>query len=723
MTMHKYILRYSLLFLFLANSYSSIFAQEKMLTMQDAIVGYHLYPKGMSQLTWVDNDHFAYVSDNRKELYIHQVEETSNGLSHTVNIQDVDSFYKIQYNEESNLRSFGRIHSWVSEYEFRMLINGDLYSYHLGDRKFEMLLKDYNRSNGDYHAETNQLAYTEDNNLFIATKDATLKVTEDGGEGIVNGEAVHRFEFGITKGTFWSPSGDKLCFYRMDESMVTEYPLYVLSDTPATSKLIRYPVAGSKSHHVKVGVYNVNNGKTVFLNTGEPKEQYLTNVTWGPDGKFVYIAVVNREQNHMWLRTFDASTGQLVRTLFEETHDRYVEPEHGPVFLKTDKDKFVWWSERDGYDHLYMYRTDGTLIRQITNGRWVITDINGWNEDNTELYLTSTRESALERHLYCVNVNSGRIRKLTKQTGTHRVEMNEGGTYFIDKFSSTVVPGEITLNDANGISKGILYTSEDPLSEYKMGRMEIGTLKAEDGTPLHYRVFYPVNFDKTRKYPVVVYLYNGPHLQLITNTWMGGANLWFQYMAQNGYVVFSIDGRGSANRGLEFENSIFRNVGDVEMKDQLKGVEWLSSKDWVDTSRMGVHGWSYGGFMTSSLMTRYPGTFKVGVAGGPVIDWKFYEVMYTERYMDTPKENPEGYNKANLINYVTDLKGKLLMIHGGQDPVVLWQQSLLYLNAAIEKQVQIDYFVYPDHEHNVYGMDRVHLYQKITDYLIEGLKP
>lgn len=712
----------ALLLVLISGQVQPLGAQDRKLTMGEAITGYHLYPKRLNQLMWVDNNHFSHVSADGKELYISQVEETLNGVVSTVLFQDVDSFFRMQFDTSTNLKRFGRIHSWASKYVFRIVINNDLYAFHYGDKRFSRVIGDFNQTNGDYHELTNQLAYTDKSDLYIRAGETVKRVTADGGMGIVNGEAVHRYEFGISKGTFWSPSGVRLAFYRMDESMVTEYPLYVLSDTPATSKMVRYPVAGAKSHHVQVGVYDVATGKTIFLNTGEPGEQYLTNITWGPDGKYLYVALVNREQNHMWLRSYDASTGELVRTLFEETHDKYVEPEHGPVFLKTDKNKFLWWSERDGYNHLYLYSTDGTLIRQVTSGRWVVTEINGWSEDEADLFITATRESAIERHLYCVNVMSGRIRKVTKEEGSHLIQMNGSATHYLDQFSSTDVPGAVYLNESEGKLLGVLHTADDPLSEYASGKMEIGTLKADDNTPLYYRIFYPVDFDPDKKYPVVVYLYNGPHLQLIRNTWMGGANLWYQYMAQNGFIVFSIDGRGSAYRGLEFENAIFRNLGDLEMKDQLTGVNWLKSKPWVDSTRMGVHGWSYGGFMTTSLMTRYPGVFKAGVAGGPVIDWQFYEIMYTERYMDSPQENPEGYKKANLIQYVDQLEGKLLMIHGGQDATVLWQHSLLYLNAAISKKVQLGYFVYPDHEHNVFGMDRVHLYQMITDFLVEELE-
>jgi dipeptidyl-peptidase-4 len=341
--------------------------------------------------------------------------------------------------------------------------------------------------------------------------------------------------------------------------------------------------------------------------------------------------------------------------------------------------------------------------------------------DGEKLYITGTKDSPLERHLYCVSVKNGKTKNLTQTAGYHSLNANEDCSLFIDDYSNANTPREVRLIDGNGNLMEIITKADNPLIDYKLGDMELGSLKGKSGDDLYYRVFKPVDFDPNKKYPVVVYLYNGPHLQLITNRWLGGANLWYQYMAQKGYVVFSIDGRGSADRGFEFESAIHRKCGTYEMEDQLTGVDWLKSQKWVDAERIGIHGWSYGGFMTTSLMTRNPKVFKVGVAGGPVIDWSLYEIMYTERYMDTPQENPEGYKDANLKNHVKNLEGRLLMIHGGQDDVVLWQHSLQYLEKAVDDGVQLDYFVYPNHKHNVGGKDRVHLYEKVSNYFFDNL--
>lgn len=301
------------------------------------------------------------------------------------------------------------------------------------------------------------------------------------------------------------------------------------------------------------------------------------------------------------------------------------------------------------------------------------------------------------------------------------MQFQKQGKFFIDRFTNLKTPNKTTLLNAKGEQLKILLNAEDPLKEFKIGDVKLVKLKADDGTPLNGRLVLPPDFDPQKKYPVIVYVYGGPHGQMVTNSFLRGWSWWFYYMAQRGFILFTMDNRGTNNRGLEFEQIIHRQLGTVEIQDQMVGVNYLKAQPFVDSTRIGVHGWSYGGFMTISLMTRQPAVFKVGVAGGPVIDWRYYEVMYGERYMDTPQSNPDGYETASLLNYVKNLDGRLLIIHGTVDPVVAWQNSLLYLRKAIDLQKQVDYFVYPGDEHNMFGMDRVHLYQKITDYFMEHL--
>jgi len=471
-----------------------------------------------------------------------------------------------------------------------------------------------------------------------------------------------------------------------------------------------------------VGVIDPSTQKKIFLKTGLPADQYLTNITWSPDEKYIYIQVLNRAQNHMKLNQYDASTGDFVKTLFEEENEDYLEPQHPLYFLKTKPDQFIYQSQKDGYNHLYLYDTSGKLIKQLTKGKWVVTEFIGSDSKDTKAFYISTAVSPLERHIYSVNLASGKIVQISSVEGTHAADVSDDGKYVLDNYSSTTIAREYVLETSEGKLLQTLQKNSNPLKDHKMPAMSIFTIKAKDSTDLYCRLIKPTDFDPAKKYPVIVYVYGGPHDQMITDSWLGGTGMFLHYLATKGYVVFTLDNHGSANRGLAFEQATFRNLGTIELEDQMLGVDYLKKLPFVDTSRIGVHGWSYGGFMTVSLMLKQSNTFKVAVAGGPVIDWKFYEVMYGERYMDTPDENPLGYDNANLLNYAKNLKGKLLIIHGTADPTVVWQNSLSFVRKCIDEGVQLDYFVYPEQEHNMTGKDRVHLNHKIENYFNDYLK-
>ena len=693
-------------------------AQQKNLTIDEAVLGAggKLIPKNAEQLQWVQGS--SLYSQGIDGVALQLMDAKTGKVVQKINLSQINSSLSKSLGNIDTLKRLPKV-TWINANTFRYNHNNSIIAYNLVDKSSKKLAN-FNvaeMENAEIEPKTFKVAYTVNHNVFIDGK----QITFDTKSCLVNGETVHRNEFGITKGLFWNNDGNQLAFYHMDECVVPEYPIYQLHNRPADARTIRYPIAGTPSHTVTVGVYNVTTAATVFLKTGLPAEQYLTNVCWSPDNKYIFIAIVNSAQNHMWLNQYNANTGDFVKTLFEETDERYVEPQHAMVFVKNNPNQFVWWSERDGYNHLYLYDISGQLIRQLTKGNWVVTEVNGFDKTGNTLFYTSTISSPTERQFSSVNIKTGVSTQLTTVAGTHSVLLSSEGDYFIDHLQNINTPREISVVSANGKKRTNILTAPNPLVDYNIGSTEIGSLVNSDGVQLYYRIIKPAGFDANKKYPVVVYLYNGPHIQLVNNTWLGGGNLWMQYMAQKGYVVFTIDGRGSMNRGHAFESAVFRQLGTLEMADQMAGVNYLKTLPYIDGNRMGIHGWSFGGFMTTTMMTRQPGTFKVGVAGGPVIDWGLYEIMYTERYMDTPEENPEGYKTANLLNYIKDLKGNLLMIHGGEDAVVLWQHSLFYVENDIKENVQMDYFVYPHHPHNVSGKDRVHLMDKISRYLIANI--
>ncbi len=571
-------------------------------------------------------------------------------------------------------------------------------------------------------ADNQTIVYTVKNNLFINKNGKVTAITKDSDENIVNGQAVHRNEFGINEGIFASPNSENVAFYRMDQTMVADYPVIDWSVTPAENHNIKYPMPGKTSHEVTLGVYNIKSQNTTFLKIDGEKDQYLTAVTWSPDSKYVFVGVLNRGQNHLKMNQYDAVTGNLVRTLFEESNDKYVEPQHPLMFFPNSNTDFIWQSQRTGYNHLFHYSLEKGLIAQITKGDWLVTDVLGFNDKKKEIYYVSTQETPLERHIYRINWNTFKTQRIDDAEGMHSAVLSNDGNHLYDTYSNANTPRVANIINTANLKFTNILTSENTLRNYLRPEIKEVTLKADDGTLLYGKMILPTNFDANKKYPVIIYLYNGPHLQIVTNSFPASGNLWYEYMAQNGYIIFTMDGRGSSNRGLKFEQAVFRNLGTVEMNDQMQGVKYLKSLPYVDSERMGIHGWSFGGFMTTSFMLRHPEVFKAGVAGGPVIDWKMYETMYTERYMDTPEENPQGYNTANLLDKVQNLKGKLLMIHGAQDDVVVWQHSVKFLKSAVDNGVQIDYFIYPGHPHNVVGKDRVHLMQKVTDYFDLYLK-
>ena len=580
----------------------------------------------------------------------------------------------------------------------------------------------------DWCAASKATAYVENHQLYVVDGEGKKhQLSTDGSRNVVYGSAVHRNEFGIKKGTFWSPDGQRLAFYRMDQSMVADYPQVDIFPREATYEPDKYPMAGMTSHKVTVGVYDLATGKTVYLQAGDPTDRYFTNIAWSPDAKTVYMFELNRGQNDCRLVSYDAVSGAKIAELYRETSDKYVEPMHPIEFLPWDSDKFVMQSQRDGYNHLYLYDKQGKLLSQLTSGPWVVQQMLGFNQKDKSIIIASNEKNAIQRNIYSVNIKTGKRTLLDNGRGVHRAELSESGQYLFDRYSEPDVPRNIDVVSVSSKEKAEkamrLLTASDPWKDYQQPIFESGSIKAADGvTTLYYRMVKPHDFDPAKKYPTVVYVYGGPHAHNVEASWHWYSRTWETYMAQKGYIVFILDNRGSENRGCDFEQVTFHQLGQIEMKDQMKGVEYLKKQPYVDADRMGVHGWSFGGFMTISLMLNYPDVFKVGVAGGPVIDWKWYEVMYGERYMGTPKNNPEGYKKTSLISKAKNLKGKLQIIIGYNDNIVVPQHCLSFLDACIKAGTQPDFFAYPGEEHNMKGHASVHLHERITQYFEDYLK-
>lgn len=739
--------------------------EKKTFTLNDVIPGgdnyFNLVPKSMPGLQWWGDICVRTDIENIKKI------DTKSGKeSILVTLEEVNEALKngeMPYKLTGHIKPLRTLMAASLPWGDRNVITFTQYDDRTPGQKY-MIWYDFSKkkivnlfnlqgegpTNFDFCKENGYMAYTIGNDLYVAHEGdfssmVNPKVTgnQQQEKDVVYGQAVHRNEFGIMKGTFWSPKGTYLAFYRMDQSMVTDYPQ--VNTTARIAELVpdKYPMAGMTSHKVTVGIYNVKDGKTIYLQAGDPTDRYFTNISWGPDEKSIFVIELNRDQNHAQLVQYDAVSGQKIGVLYEEKHARYVEPQHPLIFLPWDDSQFIYQTQRDGFNHLYLMDTKTKLKGEwktgkdsedqyceylkaipLTEGNWLVQDVLGFNAARKEIIIASTEISPLQTNIFSLNVKNGKRTLIGMEDGTHQAKLSASGTYLIDYFTSNNVPREISILPTTGKKGTTLFTATDPLKEnYNLPEITVGTIKAADGeTDLYYRLIKPVNFDPNKKYPAIIYVYGGPHAQMIHNTRFYDARGWDLYMAQQGYVMLTVDNRGSDNRGIKFENCTFRHLGTEEMKDQVQGAKFLQSLPYVDADKIGVHGWSFGGFMTTNLMLTYPDIFKVGVAGGPVIDWQFYEVMYGERYMDTPQANPEGYKESNLRLKAGNLKGRLEVIIGGMDPTCVPQHSISFLRACIDAGTHPDFFIYPEDGHNMMGRDRVHLHEHITRYFLDHLK-
>ncbi len=720
-----------LLVLFLLSS-SLAYGQRKF-SIDETVYGQSRFaPKTIKATRWIANtDAFSSLDSAAQNLIIYSAKNKWIPKQLLSKSELQKALIQMIQGDTIALNSIPADYSWLDQHNISMEIEGTSKYYNIIYNIPNKTIKIISSLASEIAADkifsaSGRTAFLRKNNIGIIQIDGQeIQVTKDTLEGIVNGSStVHRNEFGIDKGMWWSPDDKKLLYYTKDESNVSKYPLPQWDTRITTVKDIRYPMAGMKSEEVTLNIFDTETGSYIRLQTGEPKDQYLTTVTWDPSSNFVYVGVLNRGQDHLKLNQYDAKTGQVTKTLFKESSDTWVEPQNPLAFLPTNPSQFIYQTDKDGYNQLFLYSTEGRLIRKLGYQDVIVTDFQGFNEKGTKVYYIGANNQGMNRHLFETDLKSGKTIQLTKTEGTHFAAVSGSGQYILDQFSNLKTPNEIqVINRKNG-EEHIILSANNPFGEnIAIPKIEFKTFISADGqTPLNARITYPINFDSNRKYPVMVYLYGGSHAQMVTNKWLGGVGYFDLYMAQRGYLVFTIDNRGSDARGRDFTRVTHRKLGEAEMADQLVGINYLKSLPYVDTQNMGIFGWSFGGFMTSSMMTKHNDIFKAAVAGGPVMDWKYYEVMYGERYMDTPEENPEGYQLTSILDKADKLKGHLLIIHGAQDPVVVQQHSMEFIQKCIQEGKQVDYFLYPTHEHNVLGKDRIHMYDKIAKYFDQYLR-
>lgn len=708
--------KFSFLTLLLFITISS-FGQPKKLTLEESVLQQNQKFRAdkLTGFQWIPNtNRYVYYTDSFTKMM--SASTTDAKAVELITLADINSALG------TKLKSFAGI-EWMDSNALLVTENGKYFVYMTVPKTGTMMQEtSKNAENKTFDKKRRNLAFTEKNNLYFYNVDREIiTVTNETNEAIVSGQFFARNEFGIDNGIFWSPKSTYLAFYQKDQTEVADYPLLDITETPGKLVNIKYPMIGQKSEKPRVGIYNLASQKTVYISPRGNQDDYLTNLSWTPDEKYVVIAELNRGQNTMSLNVYDAQTGTFVRTILTEKSVKWVEPEHPAYFPSDNSNNLVWISEKDGFNNLYYYSIEGKLIKQLTHNKFPAREIIKSNAAGTEIYFKATGDNPTNMLVYKVDLK-GKQTLITKDQGVHTVNISNDGNWFFDEYSNHSTPSKSLLYGKN-LNPKTLLESKNKYEGYEIGTSEIKTIKSADGTTdLYTRLIKPSHFDPNKKYPVLVYVYGGPHAQMITNSYLDGANLWMYWMAEQGYLVFTVDNRGSDNRGFAFESVVHGRLGVNEIDDQMKGVDYLKSLPYVDGNRLAVHGWSYGGFMTTSLMLRKPDVFKVGVAGGPVTDWKYYEIMYGERYMDTPAENQKGFDEANTLNYVKDLKGKLMLIHGTSDDVVVMQHNFALIKKFVEAEKQVDFFAYPMHKHNVLGKDRVHLMTKVLNYVIENNK-
>jgi dipeptidyl-peptidase-4 len=580
-----------------------------------------------------------------------------------------------------------------------------------------------------FSPDGSRVGFVRDNDLFVTdlAGGRETRLTTDGGEQIINGtfDWVYEEELGLQDGWRWSPDGQRIAFWRIDQSRVRTFHMIQETDSLYSQPVaLRYPKAGTPNPTARIGVVGVNGGATTWMDTGNDPEVLLARMEWAESPTEVVIQRTNRIQNRVDVLLADASTGRS-RTLFTESDAAWVDV-HDDFHWLDDGRHFLWSSERDGWNHLYVYNRDGSVARQLTRGPWEVTRVMGVDERGGWVYFGATEEGPAQRHVYRVRLNGrGGVEQLSREPGTHNATISPAGTYYLDSYSTLSTPTITRLHRANGAEVRTLVDNapvRQTLSRLAVNAPEFFTIRTQDGAELNAWMIKPADFDPSRKYPVLMYVYGGPGSQTVADSWGGSRYLWHQSMAQRGYIVVSVDNRGTGYRGRDFERAVYMKLGSYEAADQIEAAQWLAKQPYVDPARIGIWGWSYGGYSTAMAMTRPGAPFKAGIVVAPVADWGLYDTIYTERFMRTPQENAEGYRLGAPVTAVANLRGKLLLVHGTGDDNVHFQNSVRLADALQAAGKQFQFMAYPNRTHSISGgPTSAHLHTLMTEWILANL--
>lgn len=703
-------------------------AQEgkRMITLND-VTSYHFFSKLPRGVQWLPNgQEFSYLKMNKEtrstEFRLYNAKKkrekvllTSSDLTYIGGEGDTITVGMWRY-------------QWLPEENGLIFIDkGDVWYYSLSKKHLKRLTDtEETEEMVDVSPDGKYVSYVRENNLYVMTISGgrEIQLTSDGSDVILNGKLdwVYQEELvgrGNYRGYFWSPNSDRIAYLRFDQSPVPEYPLVDWAPYHPEVEMMHYPKAGDPNAVVKLGVVSIEHPETVWMDTGENTDVYFPRVFWTPSGKQVAFMRLDRHQQKLDFLFADPATGKTHLVLHEE--DPYWINIEDFVYFFKNKEWFLWGSERSGYNHLYLYDYRGNLIRQLTSGNWQVTQLAGEDEKDGWIYFTATKKSILERQLYRVKINGQGLKQISEEEGSHSVRMAPGGNFYLDYYGSATIPMEVSLHRNNG--KRLTYLLEDKkgLHEYDITEPEYFTFTGDNGIEYYATMIKPLNFDPKKKYPVLIYVYGGPHAQVVRKGF-SGHTLWHQMLAEQGYLIFSMDNRGAYGRGHGWETPIYKQMGKLELEDQLRGVAYLKSLPYVDEDRIGIWGWSYGGYMTLYALT-HSDVFRTGISVAPVTHWRFYDTIYTERYMGLPRENEAGYRDSAPLNMADSLSGQLLLIHGTGDDNVHMQNSIQMVDKLVDAGKQFQVMFYPKQRHGISGnADRQHLYRLMKDFLDTHLK-
>ncbi len=610
-------------------------------------------------------------------------------------------------------------HSGISTY----------YLYNIAKGTFTLLTTEGKQRLTTFSPDGKTIAYVRDNNLYtmdLSTLEET-QVTFDGKlNHVINGTTdwVYEEEFAITQGFYWSPDSKKIAFYRFDESRVKEYNMQMWGGLYPNDNKFKYPKAGEDNSVVDILIYNLETKQTLKLNTGSERDQYLPRMQWTKDANTLAYMRMNRLQNELTLYKVDATTGDITQ-LYNESHTAYVEVPETWMFLEDGKN-FLISSEKDGFNHIYMYDMKGKLVRQITSGNYDVVNVCGVNEDDEIIYYTSRESSPINQDLYTIDFKGKKKTKLNTTEGTYNIiSMSNGCKYYIELFSDANSAPVYTLKDAKGKTISVLednHELQQKMKEYGCGGKQFGTLTTDRGTELNYYTILPPDFDSTKTYPLFFYVYGGPGNQQVTNSYGYADYFWFTMLAQHGYVVACFDGRGTGGRGRDFKMQTYKNLGKMECEDAISVAKWFGKKKWIDENRIGIFGWSFGGYLSTLSILKGNDVFKSAIAVAPVTTWRYYDNIYTERFLQRPQDNPNGYDENSPLNFANQLKGNYLLVHGTGDDNVHFQNAIDLISALEASGKQFEMRVYPNKNHSIYGGNtRLNLYELMTDFIFRKL--